>query len=188
MSAQVALLGATAAMGAFSAFSAGGAQASAMEAKAGEARVQGAGYEVQAAQSKVAAEQEELHRRAGLLRLLQSNRATLSGRGVSGEQGSSFDVIQDYNKDQADEDINSIRFMGESRQKMLSFAKQQTDMNAASYLNMAGMARTAGWMGAARAIGGAALSYFGLPSGGGGGAGGGGPTGMGATGGGIFGP
>ena len=167
MSAQTAMLVGTAGLSAFSAIQGGMAQGQGLAAQAGQARIQGASLEVQGAQNQVAAAQEEIKRRVGLMRLLQANRASLAGRGVSGEQGSSFDVIQDHNVAEAEKDISNIRFMGESKTKMLNFAAQQQDLVSNQYLNMASMARTQGIFNAIRTIGMAGISYFGLPSGGG---------------------
>lgn len=175
MSAQVALLAATTAMTAFSQIQAGSAQARGYEGAAGQSMLQGGQADVQQSQVRLQAAQEELQRRKGLARLMSANRADVAGRGIDAGQGSSADVIDDYNRSQAEEDINNIRFIGESRSKMLSFAKQQYEQQASSYLNMASMARTQGWLGAARSIGMSALQYFGLPKFGGGSTGGTGP-------------
>jgi hypothetical protein len=163
MSAQMALMAGTTALNAFSSIAAGNAQAGGYEAAAGGAMVQGAEYELQGAQVRLQAQQEELQRRRGLARLLSANRAAQAMSGISGEQGSSFDVIQDYDKASADEDIGNIRFMGESRSRMLSFAKMNADRQYAQYMSMAGMSRTQGILGAVRTIGMAGLATFGFP-------------------------
>lgn len=161
MSAQVALMAGTAALSAASSIASGNAQSNAYLGAAGGARVQGAQADYQAAQVEIQTRQEELKRRVALDRLLAGNRADLAMRGVSADQGSSYDLIQEYNQSQTEKDIANIRSMGESKMKTLSFAKDQANYQAQQYVNMAGMAQTAGWMGALRSIGGAALNYFG---------------------------
>ncbi|MFI5030567.1 MAG: hypothetical protein ACHQPH_07695 [Reyranellales bacterium] len=87
-------------------------------------------------------------------------------RGFSGEQGSSFVVVQDYNKDQAEEDVANIRFTGESKARMLDFGADQSNMQDARYMGMASMARTNGIFGAIRSIGMAGYSMMGSSGGG----------------------
>lgn len=161
MSAQIALMAGTAALGAFSSIAGGSAQASAYGAQADMMKMQGIETDVQAAEVRAQAQNEELQRRKGLLKLLSGNRADLAGRNVSGEQGSSFDVIQGYNEDEAARDIGNIRFMGESKVQRLSFAKAGYEFQASQYMNMAGMARMQGWLGAAKSLGMAGYSMFG---------------------------
>jgi len=167
MSVQVAMMAGMAAMSAASAIQQGSAQAGALKNAAGQASMQGLGFEVQSAQTKLQHEQEELKRREGLGQMMAANHAAVSGRGVSAEQGSSYDVIQDYNKAQGDKDVANIRRMGESKSKMLDFSAQQSYAQGNQYMNMAGMAQTNGIFSAIRSIGMAGISYFGLPSGGG---------------------
>lgn len=161
MSVQIAMMAGMAAMSAASAIQQGNAQGAAAEGQAGSSRVQGAQLQVQAAQTRLQAQQEELQRRNGLARLLSANRAGYAGSGFSGEQGSSFDVTQDYNTDQANKDIANIRFMGESRAKMLDFGADAKSQDAARYMGMASMARTSGIFNAVRSIGMAGYSLMG---------------------------
>lgn len=161
MSAQVAMLAGTTALSAFSSIAGGMAQARGYEGQAAGKQLEGMGYEVQQAEVRAQAQHEEYQRRAGLLKLLSANRGDIAGKGVSGEQGSSFDVIQDYNESEAGRDIGNIRFMGESRVRRLSFARAGAEYQAGQLRGMAAGARLGGWMGALRTIGGAAFNAFG---------------------------
>ena len=168
MSVQVAMMAGMAAMSAYSAVRQGQAQGQALDAQATSAQLRGGGYDVQAAEANAQAINEEYNRRVGLAKLLSSNRAEISGRGISGEQGSSYDVIQQYNQEQNNRDVEKIRFMGESVGRRLSFARDTANMEASQYMNMAGMARTSGWINAGTSLLKAGVSYFGVPKLGGG--------------------
>lgn len=171
MSVQVAMMAGTAALTAFSAIQKGQAEGQALEGQAGGMRLQAAGTDVEASETKAAAMNEEYQRRAGVDRLLAANRGDISSKNISGEQGTSFDVIQDYNKSQSDRDVGNVRFMAESRTRRLSFAKASYENQASQYMNMASMARTAGWINAGVGLAKMGMSYFGMPKFGGGGGG-----------------
>ena len=169
MSVQVAMMAGMAAMSAYSAVRQGQAQGQALDAQAASSRLGAMSSDVEQAEVQAQAANEEMRRREGLLKLMSANRGDISGRGISGEQGSSYDVIENYNQAQNDRDVYNIRFMGESRSRRLSFAREAQYAQASQYMNMAGMARTSGWINAGMSLAKIGVSYFGMPKFGGGG-------------------
>jgi hypothetical protein len=162
MSAQVAMMAGMAGMSAFSSVMGGDARAGQLRGQADQQRLAGASLDAQASEMEVKTQNEELQRRKGVRELLSRNIADAAIRGVSNEQGSSGDVIADFNMKAADEDVANIRFMGENAKRRLSFGAENARYTASSLNNMAGMASLQGWMGAVRTLGmaGYSIGYY----------------------------
>lgn len=166
MSAQMALMAGSMALSAYSAVKQGEAQGAQVE---DQARGQAMQYEIKAGQQGMAAAgrrlqaaNEELARRRGLEKLLSVNRAEVTARGVVGDVQSSAGVIEDYNRDSAEEDIKNIRFMGEHESKVLDFGADSSRLNARQLRTVSGDSyRTMGWLTAASKIGMAGYSLMG---------------------------
>jgi hypothetical protein len=154
MSVQMAMMAGAMALSAYSSVKQGQAQGDQVER---QAQGQAMGQEIQEGQYRIRAEgrrlqaaNEELSRRRGLEKLLSVNRGEITGRGVVGDAGSSAGVIEDYNRDSAEEDIRNIRFMGEHEGKMLDFGADSAKLNARQLRTVSGDSyRTAGWLSAA---------------------------------------
>lgn len=102
-----------------------------------QSQVRGGQYLVQAAQTdELSAEvgvrtaQQELMRRRELSRLMQGNAIDLVARGGVATGQDSASAIDDYNRAMAQEDVDTIRFMGQGQQRQLSFRKQNLEMAA----------------------------------------------------------
>jgi hypothetical protein len=153
MSVQMAMMAGAMALSAYSYVKQGQAQGDQVER---QAQGQAMGQEIQEGQYRIRAEgrrlqaaNEELSRRRGLEKLLSVNRGEITGRGVVGDAGSSAGVIEDYNRDSAEEDIRNIRFMGEHEGKMLDFGADSAKLNARQLRTVSGDSyRTAGWLSA----------------------------------------
>ena len=122
------------------------------------AQVRQAQYLTQAAQTDVTSAevgiqtaQQELMRRRELGRLMQGNAIDLVARGGVATGQDSSAAIGDYNKALTEEDVGTIKLMGESRQRQLSFRKanlefaaqgedlRQTLFNLGSYYKQQGL-------------------------------------------------
>jgi hypothetical protein len=102
-----------------------------------QAQVRGGGYQVAASQTDISSAevgmrtaQQELMRRRELDRLLQGNAIDLVARGGVQTGQDSASAIDDYNRAMAEEDVGTMRMMGESAKRQLSFRKQNLEMAA----------------------------------------------------------
>jgi hypothetical protein len=74
--------------------------------------------------------QQELSRRRELARLGQANAIDLVARGGVQTGQDSASAIDDYNRSMVAEDVSTMRMMGESQKRQLSFRKQNLEMAA----------------------------------------------------------
>jgi len=113
--------------------------------------VRGAQYLTQAAQTDVTAAevgirtaQQEKARRVALDHLMQANAIDLVARGGVQTGQDSAAAIENYNRDVTEEDVGTIKLMGESAKRQLSFRKKNFELSAMGEQLRGQFARLAG--------------------------------------------